>query len=101
MIALNLRPTLQLTDAVFEQLCQQNPDLRLERTAQGDLIAMSPAGSERGRQNLSLSAQLWHWNQQVYCYRPRQPVQLLNQPSRLSGETLLPNFVMDLTLIWQ
>jgi len=40
-------------------------------------------------------------HQQVYCYRPRQPVQLLNQPSRLSGETLLPNFVMDLTLIWE
>ena len=64
MIALNLRPTLQLADAVFEQLCQQNPDLRLERTAQGELIVMSPAGSESGRQKLSLSAQLWHWNQQ-------------------------------------
>jgi|GEM_PF-1854880 len=25
---------------------------------------MSPDGSESGRQNLSLSAQLWHWNQQ-------------------------------------
>jgi len=65
MIALNLRPTLQLTDQVFEQLCQQNPDLRLERTAHGELIAMSPAGSESGRQNLSLSAQLWYWNQQA------------------------------------
>lgn len=65
MIALNLRPTLQLTNEVFEQLCQQNPDLRLERTAQGELIAMSPAGSESGRQNLSLSAQLWYWNQQA------------------------------------
>ncbi|WP_448561840.1 hypothetical protein [Trichothermofontia sp.] len=46
MIALNLRSTLQLTDEVFEQLCQQNPDLRLERTAQGELIAMSPAGMD-------------------------------------------------------
>ncbi|WP_421654709.1 Uma2 family endonuclease [Leptothermofonsia sp. ETS-13] len=65
MIALNLRPTLQLTDEVFAQLCQQNPELRLERTAQGELIVMSPAGSESGRQNLSLSAQLWYWNQQA------------------------------------
>ncbi len=65
MIALNLRPTLQLTDEVFEQLCRQNPDLRLERTAQGELIAMAPAGSESSRQNLSLSAQLWQWNQQT------------------------------------
>jgi Uma2 family endonuclease len=65
MVALKLRPTLQLTDAVFEQLCRQNPDLRLERTAQGELIAMAPAGSETGYQNLSLSAQLWQWNQQT------------------------------------
>jgi Uma2 family endonuclease len=65
MVALNLKPTLELTDAVFEQLCQQNPDLRLERTAQGELIAMAPAGSETGYQNLSLSAQLWQWNQQT------------------------------------
>lgn len=42
MITLNLRPTLQLTDDVFEQLCRQNPDLRLERSAQGELIVMPP-----------------------------------------------------------
>ncbi|WP_448561214.1 Uma2 family endonuclease [Trichothermofontia sp.] len=65
MVALKLKPTLELTDAVFEQLCRQNPDLRLERTAQGELIAMAPAGSETGYQNLSLSAQLWQWNQQT------------------------------------
>lgn len=65
MVTLNLSPTLQLTNEAFEQLCRQNPDLRLERTAQGELIAMAPAGSESARQNLSLSAQLWQWNQQT------------------------------------
>jgi len=65
MITLNLKPHLQLTDETFEQLCRNNPDLRLERTAQGELIAMSPTGSESGRQNLGLSAQLWFWNQQT------------------------------------
>jgi Uma2 family endonuclease len=64
MIALNLRPTLQLTDEVFEQLCQQNPNLRLERTAQGELIAMSPVGSESGYRNADLLGQLWQWNRQ-------------------------------------
>lgn len=43
MIALNLRPTLQLTDEVFERICQQNPDLRLERTAHGELISQRRA----------------------------------------------------------
>ncbi len=33
MVALKLPPTLQLTREVFERLCRQNPDLRLERTA--------------------------------------------------------------------
>jgi len=65
MIALNLRPTLQLTDAAFAQLCASNPDLRLERTAQGELIAMAPAGSDSGRQNSTLSGQLWYWNHQT------------------------------------
>jgi hypothetical protein len=41
MIALNLQPAVNLTDEVFEQLCRQNPELRLERTAQGELIAMA------------------------------------------------------------
>jgi Uma2 family endonuclease len=189
MIALTLRPTLQRTDEVFERICQQNPDLRLERTAQGELIAMAPAGSESGRQNLSLSAQLWQWNRQtklgvtfdssagftlpngairspdaawveqarweclspeqrhrfaplcpdfvlelkspsdeiatlhaklaeylangaqlgwlidpeqqrVYTYGPEQPVQEFHRPDTLSGDPVLPNFVMDFTLIW-
>ncbi len=64
MIALNLQPTLQLTDEVFEQLCRQNPDLRLERTAQGELIAMAPTGSETGYRNADLLGQLWQWNRQ-------------------------------------
>ncbi len=64
MVALNLQPVLPLTDDVFEQLCQQNPDLRLERTAQGELIAMAPAGSETGYYNADLLGQLWAWNRQ-------------------------------------
>lgn len=65
MIALNLRPTLNLTDEAFEQLCRSNPDLRLERTAQGELIAMAPAGSESGYRNADLLGQLWQWNRQM------------------------------------
>ncbi|WP_247214942.1 Uma2 family endonuclease [Synechococcus sp. C9] len=64
MVALQLKPILELTDAVFEQLCRQNPDLRLERTAQGELIAMAPAGSETGYYNADLLGQLWQWNRQ-------------------------------------
>ena len=189
MIALNLHPTLQLTDEVFERICQQNPDLRLERTAQGELIAMAPAGSESGYRNADLLGQLWQWNrqrrlgvvfdsstgftlpngairspdaawveqsrwerlspaqrrkfaplcpdfvlelkspsdelatlqaklgeyrangaqlgwlidpeqQQVYRYGPDQSVQGFHRPDTLSGDPVLPGFVMDFTLLW-
>jgi hypothetical protein len=59
MVVLNLQPVLPLTDDVFEQLCRQNPDLRLERTAQGELIAMAPADSETGILHADLLGQLW------------------------------------------
>lgn len=65
MIAINLDPQLKLTDEIFAQICRCNPNLRLERSAQGELIAMPPTGSESGRQSLGLSAQLWVWNQRT------------------------------------
>ncbi|OAB62054.1 hypothetical protein AY599_17170 [Leptolyngbya valderiana BDU 20041] len=189
MITLNLQPSLQLTDETFEELCRSNPNLRLERTARGELIAMPPSGSETGRQNLGLSAQLWLWNQQtqlgvafdssagftlpngairapdaawiansrwnllsreqrrkfapicpdfvaelrsptddlevlnaklqeyiengarlgwlldpetqrVYCYRPDQPVQILENPKTVSEADILPDFILNLKLVF-
>lgn len=46
MITLNLDSTLNLSDETFLQLCQNNPDLRLERSAKGQLIAMTPSASQ-------------------------------------------------------
>jgi Uma2 family endonuclease len=62
-LVLNLQPTLQLTEEEFEQICRVNRDLRLERTAKGELIVMPPTGGETGRRNLGLAAQLWNWSQ--------------------------------------
>ncbi|WP_353260250.1 Uma2 family endonuclease [Prochlorothrix hollandica] len=189
MVTLTLPPALRLSDRTFEELCHHNPTLRLERTAQGDLIAMTPAGSETGSRNADLLGQLWYWNHQtkrgivfdssagftlpnrairspdaawieksrwaaipleqrqkfapicpdfvlelkspsddlpplqgkleeyiangaqlgwlidpslktVHCYRPKHPPDLLQNPKSLSGSPLLPNFTLDLTLIW-
>lgn len=41
-LILYLRPTIELTDEQFFQLCQNNRDLRLERTAERELIIMPP-----------------------------------------------------------
>lgn len=187
-ITLNLRPTIELTDEQFEQICRANRDLRFELTAKGELIVMSPTGSATGERNWGLNGQLWLWNQEnrlgkgfdsstgfklpngatrspdaawvtnerwdalptqqkrkfapicpdfvvelrslsdeledlqakmqeylnngirlgwlidpetrlVEIYRPNQPVQVLNNPTTLSGESVLPGFVLDLAEI--
>ena len=184
-ITFNLSPTIELTDEQFFQLCQHNQDLRIERTAQGELILMPPTGWKVGSQNAKLTARLGNWtdangtgiasdsstgytlpnganrspdaswiskerlealnpdparfmpiapdfavelrsatdglkatqrkmqeyldcgvrlcwlidpqNQQVEIYRLGQNVEVLKSPSSLSGEDVLPGFVLDLT----
>ena len=63
-LTLNLNPIIKLTDDQFFELCQENENIRLERTAKGELIIMSPAGGETGSSNAGLTAQIWIWNQQ-------------------------------------
>ena len=53
-----------LTEKQFEQLCAHNRDIKFEMTSQGELIIMSPTGSESGRQNGDLFGQIWYWNRQ-------------------------------------
>jgi len=187
-LTLNLDSVLNLNREQFYQICQDNPELKLERTATGKLIIMSPTGGETGRKNANLILQLGLWNQQtqlgevfdsstgfslpngadrspdvawlkksrweslsqqqretfiplcpdfviellsptdnlkatqaklqeyidnscqlawlinqkqktVEIYRPHQEVEVLNQPSSLSGENILPNFTLDLNQI--
>jgi Uma2 family endonuclease len=64
-VALN-RPVViqwehQMTDDEYFQFCQINQDLRIERTAQGDLLIMPPAGFESSFRNSELSAELRNW----------------------------------------
>ncbi|MEH2014069.1 Uma2 family endonuclease [Nostoc sp.] len=186
-LILNLSPTIELTDEQFFQRCQNNRDLRLERTAQGELIIMPPTGWESGNRNSRLTQRLGNWadadgtglafdsstgfklpnganrspdaswvsrerlealnpdpaeflplspdfavelrsasdslktvqqkmqeyidngvllgwlieeqNQQVEIYRPEQDVEVLRSPTSLSGENVLPGFVLDLAQI--
>ncbi|MBD2340243.1 Uma2 family endonuclease [Calothrix sp. FACHB-156] len=186
-LILDLRPTIELTDEQFFQICQNNRDLRIERTAEGELIIMPPTGWESGNRNSKLTARLELWadadgtgltfdsstgfklpnganrspdaswvsrerltalnpdpakflpmapdfvaelrsatdsletlrrkmqeyidsgvrlgwlidpqNQQVEIYRPEQEVEILKSPTSLSGEDVLPGFVLNLAQI--
>ncbi|KST68052.1 Uma2 family endonuclease [Mastigocoleus testarum] len=61
---LNLNSVIKLTPEQFYKLCQANPDLKLERNTQGDLIIMPPTGGETGKTNSNINAQIWLWNEQ-------------------------------------
>lgn len=64
MVKLNLRPILSLTSQQFRQLCFANPEAKLELTAQGELVIMSPTGGESGIRNTEIIYQLQAWNKQ-------------------------------------
>ena len=64
-ITLNLNSIIKLPSEQFYQLCEENPDLKLERNANGELIVMPPTGGETGKRNLTAGAQLWTWNEQT------------------------------------
>ena len=40
-------------------------------------------------------------NRQVFCYRPQQSVEILNNPRNLSGEDVLVDFILDLQVVWR
>ena len=52
---------VQLTDEQFVLLCQENPELRLELTAQHELVIMPPTGSKTGWRNSKLTQRLANW----------------------------------------
>jgi Uma2 family endonuclease len=188
-VVLHLHPVLNLTDEQFFELCQINRDLRIERTATGELVIMPPTGTETGGRNFNLIGQLWVWvnqdgtgigfdsstgftlpngaerspdaawvklerwnalspeqqkkfapicpefvvelrspsdnleplktkmqeyidngallgwlidrkRQRVYVYRPGVSVECLDNPASVSGDPVLPGFVLDLSKIW-
>ena len=52
-----------MSDEEFYEFCSLNQDHRIERTAEGDILIMAPAGGETGHRNMRLSAQLERWSE--------------------------------------
>ncbi len=187
-LVLNIR-TLEMTEDQFLKLCSDNSDLRMELTANRELIIMPPAGLEGGWQEQELVVQVGNWAKQdgtgrafgpnagytlpngavrapdvswmplsrweslsrddqtkfghtfpdfaielrslsdslrdvqdkmleymengvrlgllvdpqtrrVHIYRPDQPVEILEGPSSVSADPVLPGFTLDLSTIW-
>jgi Uma2 family endonuclease len=82
----------------FAPLC---PDFVLELRSPSDLLEYVQA---KMREYLDNGAQLG-WlidpiEKKVYVYRPQVPVECLDDPPTLSGDPVLPGFVLDLGRVW-
>ena len=189
-IVLRMPPELQMTDDQFFKFCQFNRDLRIERNKLGELLIMSPTGSDTGYREGNIFGSLWVWakkdgtgiaftsstgftlstgaerspdaswlrlerwnalspeqrqkfapicpdfvvelrspsdnlkplqekmqeymnepgvqlgwlidrkNRKVYIYRPNREVECLDNPGTVSGDPVLPGFVLDLSEVW-
>jgi Uma2 family endonuclease len=188
-IVLNVE-SVGLSPEQFFRLCGDNPELRLEMTAQNEVIVMSPTNSKTGMLNAEIILQLGNWTkkdgrgvffgcdtgfrlpngasrgpdaswvlrkrwdalkpeeqqvfapicpdfvielwspsdtlkelqfklgeyiangaklgfliyppkQQVFVYRPDEPIVRLDNPGSVSGDPELPGFTLDLTEIWK
>lgn len=63
-LTIQLNSVIDLTDQQFYTLCQANREVRFERTATGELIIMSPTGSETGNRNGRFNQRLFNWSDQ-------------------------------------
>ncbi len=60
-LPVRIRPAVALTDEQLERFSHENSPLRIERDANGELIVMSPTGSEGGRVDSAVGARLAWW----------------------------------------
>jgi Uma2 family endonuclease len=51
----------KMSEDEFFDFCMANQDLRIERTAEGDLVVMPPAGGETSISNAEIAGQLGAW----------------------------------------
>ncbi|WP_370588047.1 Uma2 family endonuclease [Trichocoleus sp. FACHB-591] len=65
MFTISLEPVIHITDEQFYELCQANPDVKLERSMAGELIVMAPTGGETGSYNSEINADFVIWNRQT------------------------------------
>ena len=62
-LRLDLEEIVDFDDDQFFELCQRNRELRLERTAEGEILIMSPAGGRTSGRNSDITRQLAEWSE--------------------------------------
>ena len=60
-VVLNMPSEFVFNEDAFYDFCRANADLRIERTAEGEIIVMPPTGWETGDRNAELTTQIRLW----------------------------------------
>ena len=63
-LTVNLPSIKSMSVEQFYEFCQANRDLRIERSASGEVIIMPPAFSDTGNRNIKIAQQLANWAEQ-------------------------------------
>ena len=58
---IRIQPARRMSDDEYYRFCAANPDLRIERTAEGEIVIMPPTGGATSNRNMDLSSQLQVW----------------------------------------
>jgi Uma2 family endonuclease len=61
-LTLNLNSISNISRSQFRQIASDNPEMKLERNKEGNLIVIAPTGGETGSFNSDLNGQLYVWN---------------------------------------
>ncbi|HLW76658.1 MAG TPA: Uma2 family endonuclease [Bryobacteraceae bacterium] len=77
-----------MSDDAFYQFCIANPDLRMERTEQGEIVIVPPAGYESDFRNADVVAQLTNWAKRDRRGRASGPTTVFILPN---GAALSPD----------
>jgi len=111
--------SIRVSPEQFQALCRDNPDLRLELTAEGELIVMPPTGSKTGLRNSTLAVRVGEWSERdgsgvafdssAGCTLPNKAIrspdaswvkrerwELLSKEDQESFAPLCPDFVVEL-----
>jgi len=59
--SIRIEPDQRVTQDEFYDFCMANPDLRIELTAEGEIVIMPPTGAETGYRNNEIARQLGNW----------------------------------------
>ncbi|MGB7086536.1 MAG: Uma2 family endonuclease [Phormidesmis sp.] len=60
----SIMPQTKMTTEQFYAFCKANPELRIEQTAEGEVVVMPPAFSDTGNRNFEIAVQVGIWARQ-------------------------------------